>query len=160
MPLYAKEIGWELWSIVSLRQPIGSVRILYEAWADYYSYLLYRKTTKPNPCEKAYQNYHQHLSRSISSSPTTQHPPPLVNYSSSPTTQHPPPFVNYSSSPNTQHLPPYNISRAIHAQASASARAWWWWISSKPQAEETVCNWWFGRWGKWCRAASSVSKNS
>lgn len=145
MPLYAKEMGWELWSIVSLRQPIGSVRILYEAWADYYSHLLYRKTTKSNPCEKAYQNYHQYLSCSISSSPNTQHPLPLIIY---------------SSSPNTQHLPPYNISRAIHAQASASARAWWWWISSKPQAEETVCNWWLGRWGKWCRAAFSVSKNS
>ena len=93
-------MGWELWSKVSLRQPIGSVRILYEAWADYYSYLLYRKTTKSNPCEKACQNYHQHLSRSISSSPTTQHPPPLVNYSSSPTTQHPPP-----SSTIHHHLP-------------------------------------------------------
>ena len=55
----------------------------------------------------------------------------------------------------------YRISRAIAAQASASARAWWWLRRSKPQAAATVSSRWFGRTQpKRRREAASVSKKT
>lgn len=58
-----------------------------------------------SPLENAYHSYRQHLSRSISS-------PPNIH------TYHPSDHHHLTS--NTYHPSPYNISRAIHAQASAS----------------------------------------